>query len=773
MKNLNINKINIKKFFKTYFWYIVLVIAFIAIFVFSSVINNRWDFDKTNTSGAVGITIQVISTIITLIVSIIGLITSLQNEKCFGISFKEIYKLRTDPRIPYNQIIVISILLCFISTMIFFLEDYIFCLGVNLLLMGISIIVSVKEFPIILGDDKAIIKIIKCRLKHDLQESEEVSKQLKKTVGYLISEKTFKIAYEKLIGDNNDLDSIVFPKLLEYQYTLSKELTKPIDELKKREIADSLAKNIEDIVSLSKVPFSDHFEVISDNLQFVVWTIINIHDYNPNMVGSIINSLIYNQDYSKYDEEKRKYNVQILMKLITITVPKPDLSILELVKEKYSIEAFFLRDNKFSTVIFSLISFYLFYLLEEEALLPNENKKKIIESLNSHGIEDNRTILSWEELFKELLYGLNLNFDSFMGAFDYTRDFIEYFPLINEAKRMILNPGFAVDWYFSILLNSQNIFDIDFFSITDNETYKKIIKSEFDNCFDGEKFIPSQRMKRIVIFHTKAEKPFERFTMIEDKKHDFHRFINSLKYKELIDNIIAASNVENEVIAQGLRSYLENSLQKEYGYNNNIIVNDLKKKLFYNIIPKYPEAINYPQFLYENYEQGIYREIRNDINIEKATGRKQFNDKIKEINESNNKIVAVSKNLIDSLSYFVDNPNDKETFIKKCQGAQSFSSKILNGDIVFLNAAFTFNCVINKVEVRDLSSQEADDLVKEHQREDGQYVFEGTFVPQEEIKRIISKRFMVIRIEFSHKSLPETGIIQLNPFDKKWELNPN
>lgn len=767
MTNPDISKKDAKRLLRDYFWYIALVIA-IAVIIASSLAIKKWcDFDITETGETVGTVIQVISTIITLIVSIIGLISSLQNEECYGIKFKEIYKLRTDSRIPYDKIIVISISLCFFSAILFFLEEFIFCIGINLLLICISIIVCIKEFPIILGNDDAIENIIKNRLISDIQESEEVSKQLKKTIEYLIFQKTFKITYEKLIGNNNDLDSIVFPKLLEYQHTLSKELSKPIDELKKREIADSLAKNIEDIVSLSNAPFSNHFEAISDNLQFVIWTIINIHEYNPNMVGSIISSLIYNQDYVEYDDKRRKYNLRIMMRLITITVPKPDASILKLVKEKYSLFVYSLRDNKFSTVIFSLISIYLYYLINEEALLPEENKKKIIESLERHGIEDNRTILSWEELFKELLHGFNLSFDAFIDAFNYTEDFIEYFPLSNKAKCMVLNTGFAVDWYFSILLNSQNIFDIDYFSITNNETYKKTIKSEFDKCFDNERFNPSKRMDCIVRFHTNAEKPFERFSIIEERKHDFHKFINSLKYKELIDSINAASSVDNERIAQELRSHLENSLQKEYGYNNNIIVNDLKKKLFYNIIPKYPEAINYPQFLYENYEQGIYREIRNDINREKATGRKQFNDKIKEINESNNKIVAVSKNLIDSLSYFIDNPNDKETFIKKCQGAQSFSSKILNGDIVFLNAAFTFNCVINKVEVRDLSSQEADDLVKEHQREDGQYVFEGTFVPQEEIKRIISKRFMVIRIEFSHKSLPETGIIQLNPFDKK------
>lgn len=174
-----------------------------------------------------------------------------------------------------------------------------------------------------------------------------------------------------------------------------------------------------------------------------------------------------------------------------------------------------------------------------------------------------------------------------------------------------------------------------------------------------------------------------------------------------------------------------------------------------------------PQFLYEGYEQGIFREIRNSIKIEKVVGRKKFNDKINEINESNKKLAAVSKNLADSISYFIDNPNDIETFIKKCQDAQSFSSRILFGDIIFLNDAFAFNCIINKVEVRDLSNQEADDLVKEHQREDGQYVFEGTFIPQEEIKKIISKRFMVIRIEFSYKVSPETGIIQLSPYDKE------
>lgn len=154
-------KKKIEKFLRDNFWYIALTIALSVIFVSSLVIKKLCDFDITKIGEVVGTVIQVISTIITLIVSIIGLITSLQNEECYGIRFKEIYKLRTDPRIPYDKIIVISISLCFVSTILFFLEHFVFCLGINLLLIAISVIVSIKELPIILGEDYAIERIIR------------------------------------------------------------------------------------------------------------------------------------------------------------------------------------------------------------------------------------------------------------------------------------------------------------------------------------------------------------------------------------------------------------------------------------------------------------------------------------------------------------------------------------------------------------------------------------------------------------------------------------
>ena len=55
---------------------------------------------------------------------------------------------------------------------------------------------------------------------------------------------------------------------------------------------------------------------------------------------------------------------------------------------------------------------------------------------------------------------------------------------------------------------------------------------------------------------------------------------------------------------------------------------------------------------------------------------------------------------------------------------------------------FNFNCVVDKVEMRPLTAEELSVQVDKNRRPDGQYVFRGAFLPQEEIAKIIDKSFV-------------------------------
>jgi hypothetical protein len=64
-----------------------------------------------------------------------------------------------------------------------------------------------------------------------------------------------------------------------------------------------------------------------------------------------------------------------------------------------------------------------------------------------------------------------------------------------------------------------------------------------------------------------------------------------------------------------------------------------------------------------------------------------------------------------------------------------------------------------------LSKEELSNQVKEYQRADGQYVFHGTFLPKEEITKIIEGKFTVLTVVIKHHVVSsEDRIFDLKPF---------
>ena len=80
---------------------------------------------------------------------------------------------------------------------------------------------------------------------------------------------------------------------------------------------------------------------------------------------------------------------------------------------------------------------------------------------------------------------------------------------------------------------------------------------------------------------------------------------------------------------------------------------------------------------------------------------------------------------------------------------------------------FRFNCSIDKVEFRNLTEEELARQVSKYQRADGQYVFRGTFLPQEEITKIIKDKFTILTIVVRHQVISsEDSIFEFKPYSK-------
>ena len=77
----------------------------------------------------VGVSSQIITAIITLVISIIGIAISLQNEEFFGVKITKLYALRVSKHDSILAIIIISIFLCVFNLVFYMLGLIIAAIG--------------------------------------------------------------------------------------------------------------------------------------------------------------------------------------------------------------------------------------------------------------------------------------------------------------------------------------------------------------------------------------------------------------------------------------------------------------------------------------------------------------------------------------------------------------------------------------------------------------------------------------------------------------------
>lgn len=90
--------------------------------------------------------------------------------------------------------------------------------------------------------------------------------------------------------------------------------------------------------------------------------------------------------------------------------------------------------------------------------------------------------------------------------------------------------------------------------------------------------------------------------------------------------------------------------------------------------------------------------------------------------------------------------------------------------IFVLNDEFRFNCQVEEVEFGDLSDEELSQQVGKSQRADGQFIFDGVFLPREEIARIIREKYTVLTIVFKYQVVSsKENIFELIPYSNGQE----
>ena len=175
---------------------LLLILAGSIVFSISDVVFGiiTW---PNNYVEVIGVSTQIITAVASLVVSIVGIAISLQNEEFFGVKITKLYSLRVTKHYSIVAIILMSISLCIINLVCYMIGLIVGALGSAFVMLLFLVRVICTEVPIMAKDEKAILRILKDNLVQCYLKKNEVPKDLKDAIRFLLKDKEFFKFYHK------------------------------------------------------------------------------------------------------------------------------------------------------------------------------------------------------------------------------------------------------------------------------------------------------------------------------------------------------------------------------------------------------------------------------------------------------------------------------------------------------------------------------------------------------------------------------------------------
>lgn len=174
-----------------------------------------------------------------------------------------------------------------------------------------------------------------------------------------------------------------------------------------------------------------------------------------------------------------------------------------------------------------------------------------------------------------------------------------------------------------------------------------------------------------------------------------------------------------------------------------------------------------PKFLEvkEYCTQSVLSDLEKNVKSTVLIKDNNFENGINKILEKKPKYISTSAK--QAIPYFISDERIKDKFVHACASMSELESKLLSNMFIMIGNSMRFNFVLQKVEVAVLSEDAVSKKAASFQRADGQFVYEGVFLPRETVLEIVRKRFVVITIIMKHQVISsEEEIYTLKPYSK-------
>jgi hypothetical protein len=730
----------------------LLNILFVLIIVCSISVSvqyaNNGELNKYNVKS-IDIFCQTVTAIVSFVASTIGIAITLQKEDCWGVSEKDFGNLRVGLRYPIPVFITLAILFVVLNACFYLVELYIASFGVAIVAVLFCIYVVWLEVPLMLKDEKFLLKTVKNRMYKEYNSKQDLPKELKCVLKFmLVDSKNLIDTYKVLKTKNKSYNEFLILTLLELQTDIAFDLK--IIESKEVQLkyADSLLNNVDSLIAYD----IDLLDILGEKsihyaylLTRVLFGLKEIPEYEEKTTFLVANSL-FDLKYSKYTDDKIKFNMSIILSMVAVSIRNNDFSFVKAIQEKYSIYHYDLGQDNYSTIVFALVSMQFYFLCNDSKNASTKLKNGIRKYLKSTWSSHHTKVNSWCNLYNYFLSNFNLNFSEFMCYFSYSEKDWDV-PVYFEAEWVILDKEYALKWYLVQLLNSENFHHVDFASMCLDEHFEFYFKKFANECFDYDnKFVITDEMKKMVEFYDSQQKPLDYFKMVEDNEHKLSGFIKALKEKDLDNEIIAAEKNDNHEIANKYETVIKQEVQSAWGYNPELEIISENKTMAI-LIEKASRAINYEEVMLKTLKKSIFNELSLHTPRKIIERNADFKENIERILKER---YAYSSNSMQRVVRFIEEESNKKLFEDICNQTTKFTSQILNGNVFVKQDGFAFNFVFTEFSVSNLSADEVNNEVESYKRADGQYVYDGTFLSREQIERYISKKYAVLKISMKY-----------------------
>ena len=727
--------------------------------------------------GDLGVLCQVVTAIVSFVSSIIGIAISLQNETCFGISVRKFSGLRKEYHYSIKSIIVLSIILIVLDLVFYMLEMVIACIGIAIIAIVFCVFISCTEIPIMTKNEQALINVVKKHLKLKWKNPEEDSKELKDVVKYLITQEyNLQETYNLLKDKDDEYNKYLLLKLLDLQTDLAFELQKLEVSQLRHEIVDSLINNISDILNFN----FDLTEILEDNLveykhlvTRVLFRTAELEEGQAKTTHLIGKQIIY-LNYAKYDEKKKHFVMSTVLSMLTVSIASNKFDFIRSAKKEFSQNYHHLGENNAMSLIFALVSLQFFYLSSSARNVSDELKINIQSFIDEDIVVDRTKVTTWRNLYKTFVQKFSIDFDTLIKYFFVNEHNFDVPLYSNQAYFVVLDTEYVLNWYIANLFNSQNSHNFDYNKLVIEKletTYylKRISDKMFGQTREAK--IPTDLVQFVKFFLPNVEE-FKWFEMFENQTHNFRNFIDGLKIQQLEDKSKKAKSVNNKDLSETYKNKLSALIENEWGYDPSICLDKEPKRCLNLLTEKTSDAINYEECIIDFFSENIYYELKRNATVTTINRGENFDEQIKSLLKR--KIVAISKNLSYSLTYYLKDQQLKSLYEKSYDKAKKIESKIFYDNTVFVDQAFLFNFSIMDFQVINLTQEQITEKVKEYQRADGQYIFDGAFLSREQIEKYISEQFVVLSLCARYKVINNAdSIVQIELYPEICEDEEN